>query len=129
MGRAGAFVVTFWIPIKFATKKSLDRHLLELQNGRFSKNNGTPQIIPCLIGFSIYYFHHPFWSTIIFGNTQIKLLSFHLSSKSICAFREAGSNGNDVGRHCWLQTMLPWLKRFVWHQKRIQQKRISRGHL
>ena len=35
-----------------------------------SKNNGTPKS-SVLIGFSIV--NHPFWGTIIFGNTQICL--------------------------------------------------------
>ena len=37
-----------------------------------SKNNGTPKS-SILIGFSIV--NHPFWGTIIFGNTQIALKS------------------------------------------------------
>ena len=35
-----------------------------------SKNSGTPKS-SILIGFSIM--NHPFWDTIIFGNTQIDL--------------------------------------------------------
>ena len=38
-----------------------------------SKNNGTPKS-SILIGFSLI--NHPFWGTIIFGNTQIIIYSF-----------------------------------------------------
>ena len=43
-----------------------------------SKNSGTPKT-PILIGFSIV--NHPFWGTIIFGNTQLfyKVLVFRIS--------------------------------------------------
>ena len=44
--------------------------------GCWTKNHGflPPQIIHLLIGFSsIFFFHHPFWGTSIFGNTHICL--------------------------------------------------------
>ena len=37
----------------------------------FPKNNGILQIIHFHRGF--HYFNHPFWGTLIFGNTHIKL--------------------------------------------------------
>ena len=53
------------------------------RNGSFSiihmgvsKNNGTPKS-SILIGFSIIY--HPFWGTIIFGNTRIIHIATSLS--------------------------------------------------
>ena len=41
------------------------------------KNRGgfDPPKSSILIGFSIY-FHHPFWSTTIFGNAHVQLFSF-----------------------------------------------------
>ena len=43
-----------------------------------SENSGTPKS-SILIGFSIIftYFHHPFWDTPIFGNTQITKTNVH----------------------------------------------------
>ena len=54
-------------------KKSDFNHLFEnwvTQNSHMgvSKNNGTPKS-SILIGFSII--NHPFWDTLIFGNTHI----------------------------------------------------------
>ena len=66
------------------------------------------------------------------GYTFILLLAYQaphafiIFHPALPAQRETGSNGNDVGHHCRLQTVFPWLKRFR-HQKGIQQKWISRG--
>ena len=36
-----------------------------------SKNGGTPK--SSILNRDFHYFHHPFWGTPIFGNTQVKI--------------------------------------------------------
>ena len=50
------------IPLPFAARMFFQNHM------GVSKNRGTPKS-SVLIGFSII--NHPFWGTIIFGNTHI----------------------------------------------------------
>ena len=73
--------------LKEATKEAAKKRKKEMQTA--TEDGKTPLLPPQIIHFNrvFHYFHHPFWGTPIFGNTQVlneRSESSNLIEQMIC---------------------------------------------